>query len=40
MLPSHASDDVVGVTWSRRDIDTESYWQQCYRVMLAIVLLR
>jgi hypothetical protein len=26
-LPSPAGDDVVDVTWSRCDVDVESYWR-------------
>jgi hypothetical protein len=26
VLPSHAGDGVVGVTWPRRDVDIELYW--------------
>jgi hypothetical protein len=25
VLPSHASNGVVGVTWSQRDVEAESY---------------
>jgi hypothetical protein len=34
VLPSHADDSAAGVTWLGHDIDVESYWRQCYRVML------
>jgi hypothetical protein len=47
-LPSHPGDDivesagdgVVRMTWPRRDVDVESCWRLCCRVMLAIVLPR
>jgi hypothetical protein len=38
MLPSHVGNDVAGVTWSWRDLDIESCWRQCCRVMLTTVL--
>jgi hypothetical protein len=34
MLSSHASDGAAEVTLPWRDVDAESCWQQCYRVML------
>jgi hypothetical protein len=40
MLSSHASDGAVEATWPQHDVDVESCWQQCYRVMLAMVLSR
>jgi hypothetical protein len=40
MLPSHASDGAVDATWPRRDVDAESFWRQCYQVMLVTVLPR
>jgi hypothetical protein len=40
MLSSHAGDDVARATWPRHDVDAESCWRQCYRVMLAMTLLR
>jgi hypothetical protein len=40
MLPSHAGDGTVEVTWPRRDVDVESCWRQCYQVMLATMLPR
>jgi hypothetical protein len=36
MLPSHAGDGTAGVTWLQRDVDVESCWRQCCRVMLAV----
>jgi hypothetical protein len=39
MLLSHGGDDTVGVTWPQHDVDVESWWRQCYRVMLAMTLL-
>jgi hypothetical protein len=38
MLPSHVGDDVAEATWPWHDVDVESYWRQCYRVMLATML--
>jgi hypothetical protein len=38
MLPSHAGDNTTEVTWPRCDIDAESCWQQCCRVVLAMAL--
>jgi hypothetical protein len=38
MLPSHARDNAVEVTWPWRDVDAESCWQQCCRVMLSMAL--
>jgi hypothetical protein len=38
MLPSHAGDGVAEATWPRRDVDVESCWRQCCRVMLATAL--
>jgi hypothetical protein len=38
VLPSYASGS-AGLTWLRRDVDVESCWRWCCRVMLAIVLL-
>jgi hypothetical protein len=38
ILLSHAGDGAAGVTWPQCDIDAESCWQQCYRVMLAMAL--
>jgi hypothetical protein len=31
---SHASDGAAKVTWPQHDVDVESYWWWCYRVML------
>jgi hypothetical protein len=38
MLLSHAGDDAVDTTWPRHDVDAESCWPQCCRVMLAMAL--
>jgi hypothetical protein len=38
MLLSHSSNDAAEVTWPWRDVDAESCWRQCYRVMLTMVL--
>jgi hypothetical protein len=38
MLPSHAGGGAAEVTWPRRNVETESCWQQGSRVMLATVL--
>jgi hypothetical protein len=38
MLLSHAGDGAAETTWPRRDIDTESCWQQCCRLTLVMVL--
>jgi hypothetical protein len=38
MLPSHAGNGAVGVIWPWLDVDAESCWWQCCRVMLVIVL--
>jgi hypothetical protein len=38
VLPSHTGDDAAMTTWPRGDVDVESYWQRCYRVMLTMVL--
>jgi hypothetical protein len=38
MLLSHAGDDAAGVTWLRRDVDAESCWRQCCRVILVMTL--
>jgi hypothetical protein len=39
VLLSQDNDDTAGVTWPRRDVDAESCWRQCCRVMLAMTLL-
>jgi hypothetical protein len=39
-MPSHAGDGAAEATWPRRDVDVESYWRRCYRVMLVTALLR
>jgi hypothetical protein len=38
VLSSHAGDGTTGATWSRRDVDAESCWRRCYRVMLVTAL--
>jgi hypothetical protein len=38
MLPSHAGEDAAKVTWLRCEVDAESCWRQCYRVVLVMVL--
>jgi hypothetical protein len=38
VLLSHAGDGAVEATRLWRDVDTESRWRQCCRVMLAMVL--
>jgi hypothetical protein len=38
MLPSHDGDGVTEVTWPRHDVDVESRWRQCCRVVLATML--
>jgi hypothetical protein len=40
MLSSHAGDGAAEMTWSWRNVDAESFWRQCYRVMLTMVLSR
>jgi hypothetical protein len=40
VLPSHVGDDAVEVTWPSCDVDAESCWRHCCRVMLMMVLLR
>jgi hypothetical protein len=37
-LSSHAGDGAARTTWPLHDVDAESYWQQCYRVMLAMAV--
>jgi hypothetical protein len=37
-LSSHASNGVVEVTCPQHDVNVESCWRQCYRVMLAMAL--
>jgi hypothetical protein len=39
-LPSHASNGTAEATWLWHDIGAESCWQQCYQVMMAMVLPR
>jgi hypothetical protein len=36
VLLSHTDDGAAGATWPRRNVDVESCWQRCCRVMLAI----
>jgi hypothetical protein len=38
MLSSHTGDDATEATWPWRDVDAESCWGRCCRVMLVIVL--
>jgi hypothetical protein len=38
MLSSHDSDSAAEATGPRRDVDVESLWRQCCRVMLAMML--
>jgi hypothetical protein len=38
VLPSHASDGADGATWPWSDVDIESCWRQCCRVLLVISL--
>jgi hypothetical protein len=38
MLPNHVGDDAAGATRSQHDVDVESCWRQCYRVMLEMAL--
>jgi hypothetical protein len=40
MLPSHARDDVVEMTWPRLDVDVKSCWRQCCRGDLATMQCR
>jgi hypothetical protein len=40
VLPSHAGDGVAGATSLRRNVDVESCWWQCCRVMLVTMLPR
>jgi hypothetical protein len=40
MLLSRAGDGAAEMTWPRRIVDVKSYWRQCYRVMMAMALLR
>jgi hypothetical protein len=39
MLSSHAIDGTARAIWPPRDVDAESCWRRCCRVMLAMVLL-
>jgi hypothetical protein len=39
VLSSHTSNDATKVTWPRHDVDAESCWRQCCRVMPVTVLL-
>jgi hypothetical protein len=36
VLPSHAGDGVAEAAWPWSDVDAESCWRQCCRVMLVI----
>jgi hypothetical protein len=38
MLPNHASDSVAEATWLLHNVDAESCWRQCCRVMLSMML--
>jgi hypothetical protein len=38
VLLGHAGDGTIGVTWSWHDVDAESCWRRCYRVMLVTAL--
>jgi hypothetical protein len=38
MLLNHGRDDAAKSTWPRCDVDVESCWQQCCRVMLTMAL--
>jgi hypothetical protein len=38
MLSSHAGDGATGATWPQCNIDVESCWRKCYRVMLVMPL--
>jgi hypothetical protein len=38
VLSSHASDDATGVTWPQCDVDVESCWWRCCRVMLTTAI--
>jgi hypothetical protein len=38
ILPNHGRDDAAKSTWPRCDVDVESCWQQCCRVMLTMAL--
>jgi hypothetical protein len=40
VLLSHAGDSATEATWPRRDVDVESCWRQCYKVILEIAVLR
>jgi hypothetical protein len=40
VLLSHAGDAATEVTWPQHDVDGESCWRQCCRVMLATALPR
>jgi hypothetical protein len=40
VLLSYPSDDAAEMTWPWRDVDVESYRQQCCRVMLVTALPR
>jgi hypothetical protein len=38
ILPSHDGNGTTEVTWPRCNVDAESCWQQCCRVMLATMM--
>jgi hypothetical protein len=38
VLSGHAGDGAAGVTWLWCDVDIESYWRWCCRVMLSMML--
>jgi hypothetical protein len=40
VLLSYTSDSAIGVIYPRRDVDAESCWRWCCRVMLATALSR
>jgi hypothetical protein len=39
MLSSHTGDGAAKETWLWRDVDVESCWRQCCRVMMVMALL-
>jgi hypothetical protein len=39
MLLSHADDGTAETSWLWHDVDAESFWQQCCKVMLVPMLL-
>jgi hypothetical protein len=40
MLPSHVGDGAAEMAWLQHNVDVESCWRQCCRVMLTTVLSR